>query len=93
MDTTTSHILQKLDAIERAIGELHRATLVEASKTISAPEKEPKAWFSRLRNMSPFAQSLAAGIPLWILGICTHAYLKRGGDPMALIDLALKYVL
>ena len=47
----------------------------------------------RVGNWSPFWQSCAAGGLFWILGICSRAYLSRGGDPMALLELILKSLL
>jgi hypothetical protein len=90
MDLATSHILQKLDAIERAIGDLRHDLASAATKTTST---KAKSLFSRLKRLPPFWQSLLAGGLLWTFAICTHAYLRRGGDPMALIELVLKSVL
>ena len=81
MDVTIAHMLAKLDAIERAIGDLR---LELAKKT--------KLSF-RVKNMSPFAQSLTAGGLIWTVGISSKAFLDNGGDPASLILALAKLAL
>lgn len=93
MDTTTSHILLKLDAIERLIGELRHERTAAASSTSQQQDSQTKAkgFLSRVRSWPPFWQNFGAIVLGWGFTSLLSAYLKRGGDPMALIDLFLKY--
>lgn len=97
MDATTTdltgYMLGKLDKISEQIHGLEKLLLQPAAAAgQSATTKTSKSRF-RIRSLSPFSQSLIAGGLFWILGICTRAYLARGGDPMALIELVVKSVL
>lgn len=98
MDATTTdltgYMLGRLDKISEQIHGLEKLLLQPAAAARSEKTtKTRRGLFSRIASLPPFWQNIAAGVPLWILGICTHAYLKRGGDPMALIELVLKSVL
>lgn len=98
----TAYLLTRLDTIvdrqaelklllsQRPISTETPRPAAEGSETTT---KEKKQFFSRMRNISPFWQSMAAGALFWIVGICTRSYLSRGGDPMALIELILKSAL
>jgi hypothetical protein len=90
MDTTTSHILLKLDAIERAIGDLRREISVEGSRTNSASPRKRRLPVPKL---SPFWQSIAAGGVIWSIGLACKAYLDNGGKPLDLIEAVLKLAL
>jgi hypothetical protein len=96
-ENLTAYMLGKLDTIIDRQAELklllsQRPTSTEAPRPAAAT-RATKQFFSRMRNISPFWQSMAAGGLFWIIGICTRSYLSRGGDPMALIELLLKSVL
>jgi hypothetical protein len=80
-----------LRQIEKAIGELRRETLAVDGRTIST--EEPKQWFSRLRNMSPFWQNVAAGGAVWGFGLSVKSYLDHGGKPLDLIEAVVRLLL
>ena len=86
-ETQVLSIQKHGDLLERIL------TALETRPTGTTTAKTQGKLFSRMRNMSPFWQSCAAGGLFWIIGICTRAYLSRGGDPMALIELIVKSVL
>jgi hypothetical protein len=87
MDIQASHLLSKLDRIERAqrhYGEMLRRILVALE---AKPPPEPA---------SPEPPKLPAGLILrgalmWTLGAAMLGYLAKGGDPLALIELLLKF--
>jgi hypothetical protein len=97
----TAYMLGRLDTIIDRQAELKALitqvlTLMEQPRPAVASAtttRTRKQLFSRMRNMSPFWQSMVAGGLFWIIGICTRSYLNRGGDPMALIELIVKSVL
>jgi hypothetical protein len=78
-----------LRQIELVIGEIRRGTSAGEEKTIS----EPKQWFSRLRNMSPFWQNVAAGGAVWTFGLSVKAFLDNGGSPLELMQVLVRLVL
>jgi hypothetical protein len=78
-----------LRQIELVIGEMRRGTSVGEEKTTS----EPKQWFSRLRNMSPFWQNVAAGGAVWAFGLSVKSYLDHGGKPLDLIEAVVRLLL
>jgi hypothetical protein len=80
-----------LRQIEKAIGELRRETSAGDVRTIST--EEPKQWFSRLRNMSPFWQNVAAGGAVWTFGLSVKAFLDNGGSPLELMQVLVRLVL
>lgn len=88
-DTQVQTAQRDSDLLQRIL------TALETRQTATTTATKPPRGklFSRVRNMPPFWQSCAAGGLFWILGICTRAYLNRGGDPMALIELLVKSVL
>lgn len=105
MDATstdiTAYMLSRLDTIIDRQAEL-KALITQALVLMDQPRQsqaaptavtKAKSSFSRIRSLSPFWQSMAAGGLFWIIGICTRSYLSRGGDPMALIELVVKSVL
>ena len=97
MEQGTAYLASKLDTLidrQRDHGEILARLLAagEAGGTTTKTQA-PKRWSFRLRNLPPFWQSIAAGALMWTFAICISAYLKRGGDPMALIELGLKYLL
>jgi hypothetical protein len=93
MADMTGYMLGKLDTIREdqiRHGDLLQRLLEGTAAAGKTTKKTKAGLFSRLRNMPPFWQSIVAGGLMWIFGICISAYLKRGGDPMALIELGLK---
>lgn len=89
MDMATSHILAKLDHIEREIGELRRDLTNGLAKTSSISKKAKLSF--RVKSMPPFLQSLMAGGLIWTVGISSKAFLDNGGDPAWLISALLKF--
>jgi hypothetical protein len=90
MDTATSHILAKLDGIERSIGELRREILGAAKKTTLAEESKSRL---SLLKLPPMGQMIVGGVVSWGMGRGIQEYLSRGGDPMALFEALAKLVL
>ena len=109
MDTTTqAYILGKLDSIREAqllstqriedrLASITTALAELASRPVAAKAAEKRGarlnLLSRLQNLTPFWQSMAAGGIFWIFGICTRSYLNNGGDPAALIVAIVKTLL
>jgi hypothetical protein len=89
MDTATSHLLQKLDAIERAIGDMRREILDAVGKTTSA---EPKKRLAALK-LTPFWRAIVGGSVGWSIVASCRAYLEHGGKPLELIEALLKIAL
>lgn len=100
METGTAHILTKLDRLHDMMRDQSenlsalRGLVQEWSQSKGESPKERRissAFLGRIFNgWSPFWQSIAVGAILWVIGVCIKSYLSRGGDPMALIDLAVK---
>ena len=81
MDIQTSHLLSKLDRIDRSQrhhSEMLRRILVAPEPTSPEPPKLPAGLILR-------------GALMWTLGAAMLGYLAKGGDPLALIELLLKF--
>jgi hypothetical protein len=90
MDAGQAYILTRLDAIERAIGDMRREMLAAASKTSSSGGKPGLRLLSRMRNTSPFVQNVMAGGAVWTFGLSVKAFLDHGGSPLELIETLIK---
>ncbi len=88
MDTTTSHILTKLDAIERAIGEMRREISVEAAKTTSEPKSA--SVFTRAPKFLGFLAGVSAkSAAQWATIALMVPYALKGGDISQLIKMLI----
>lgn len=92
MDVTTSHILAKLDQIERALGETRREIIDTVSRTTHQTGDSGKERLPLLR-LPPMGRMIAGGVVSWGIGRAIGEYLSRGGDPMALLEALVKLVL
>ncbi len=80
-----THLLQKLDHIERQLGELLRRP--ELRQSLPAVEGEKTGLFSRLNKLPLPLQWLAGGVASWGISAGIASYLSKGGDPLKLLEM------
>lgn len=93
MDTTTSHLLTKLDMIDRAIGDLRREMLAEVVKTVRETQTKPANGSTPVPRWLGFLASASAkSAGQWIAIALMLPYLMKGGDVSQLLKLLLAAV-
>lgn len=85
MDAGTAYLIQRIDRIDRQLGELLRRQ--EQRQSLPVVEGEKTGLFSRLNKLPLPLQWLAGGVASWGISAGIASYIKHGGDPTKVIDL------